>query len=150
MLVETLRPGATNSRAGSTRLWRAGKLQSEIPIPLTEFKVHAAEVANKLAATALTVTGGYGYHRGPIERSYRDARGHRNGAIQRDRAGLDRQGAGRPTAGAVLRRRRVAVRWAGEVAAPCTAWADCSLNASPNFSCVIVAVIISDKRSKLL
>jgi len=36
--------------------------------------VHAAEVANKLAATALTVRGGYGYHRGPIERAFRDAR----------------------------------------------------------------------------
>jgi alkylation response protein AidB-like acyl-CoA dehydrogenase len=51
-----------------------GKPQSEILIPLTEFKVHAAEVANKVAAAALTVTGGYGYRRGPIERAFRDAR----------------------------------------------------------------------------
>ncbi|WP_258767051.1 acyl-CoA dehydrogenase family protein [Bradyrhizobium arachidis] len=36
--------------------------------------MHAAEVANEVAAAALTVTGGYGYHRGPIERSFRDAR----------------------------------------------------------------------------
>ncbi|WP_371740554.1 MULTISPECIES: acyl-CoA dehydrogenase family protein [unclassified Bradyrhizobium] len=28
----------------------------------------------KVAAAALTVTGGYGYHRGPIERAFRDAR----------------------------------------------------------------------------
>jgi alkylation response protein AidB-like acyl-CoA dehydrogenase len=55
-------------------LWKAGKPQSEILIPLTEFKVHAAEVANKVAGIALSVTGGYGYRRGPIERSYRDAR----------------------------------------------------------------------------
>jgi alkylation response protein AidB-like acyl-CoA dehydrogenase len=31
-------------------------------------------VANKVAGIALTVTGGYGYRRGPTERSYRDAR----------------------------------------------------------------------------
>jgi alkylation response protein AidB-like acyl-CoA dehydrogenase len=74
VLVETLRPWRNELAAKLDDLWRAGKPQSEILIPLTEFKVHAAEVANKVAAAALTVTGGYGYRRGPIERSYRDAR----------------------------------------------------------------------------
>ncbi|TYL84090.1 acyl-CoA dehydrogenase [Bradyrhizobium rifense] len=74
VLVETLRPWRLELAAKLDELWRAGKPQSEILIPLTEFKVHAAEVANKVAAAALTVTGGYGYHRGPIERSFRDAR----------------------------------------------------------------------------
>nr|WP_024508399.1 acyl-CoA dehydrogenase family protein [Bradyrhizobium sp. ARR65] len=74
VLVETLRPWRKELAARLDELWRAGKPQSEILIPLTEFKVHAAEVANKVAAAALTVTGGYGYRRGPIERSFRDAR----------------------------------------------------------------------------
>ncbi|MEZ2143389.1 acyl-CoA dehydrogenase family protein [Bradyrhizobium sp. DN5] len=74
VLVETLRPWRLELAAKLDELSRAGKPQSEILIPLTEFKVHAAEVANKVAAAALTVTGGYGYHRGPIERSFRDAR----------------------------------------------------------------------------
>jgi alkylation response protein AidB-like acyl-CoA dehydrogenase len=74
VLVETLRPWRNELAAKLDDLWRAGKPQSEILIPLTEFKVHAAEVANKVAAAALTVTGGYGYRRGPIERAYRDAR----------------------------------------------------------------------------
>jgi acyl-CoA dehydrogenase len=74
VLVETLRPWRNELAGKLDDLWRSGKPQSEILIPLTEFKVHAAEVANKVAAAALTVTGGYGYRRGPIERSYRDAR----------------------------------------------------------------------------
>ncbi|MBB4371936.1 acyl-CoA dehydrogenase [Bradyrhizobium sp. cir1] len=74
VLVETLRPWRLELAAKLDELWRAGKPQSEILIALTEFKVHAAEVANKVASAALTVTGGYGYHRGPIERSFRDAR----------------------------------------------------------------------------
>ncbi|MBB4261577.1 acyl-CoA dehydrogenase family protein [Bradyrhizobium sp. CIR3A] len=74
VLVETLRPWRLELAARLDELWRARKPQSEILIPLTEFKVHAAEVANKVASAALTVTGGYGYHRGPIERSFRDAR----------------------------------------------------------------------------
>ncbi|HZU83667.1 MAG TPA: acyl-CoA dehydrogenase family protein, partial [Polyangiaceae bacterium] len=45
-----------------------------ILIPLTEFKVHAAEVANATARRALDVSGGYGYRRGPLERAFRDAR----------------------------------------------------------------------------
>ena len=43
-------------------------------IPLTEFKVHAAEVANLAARRALDISGGYGYKRGPLERIFRDAR----------------------------------------------------------------------------
>jgi alkylation response protein AidB-like acyl-CoA dehydrogenase len=74
VLVETLRPWRIELATKLDELWRAGKPQSEILIPLTEFKVHAAEVANQVAGVALTVTGGYGYRRGPIERSYRDAR----------------------------------------------------------------------------
>jgi alkylation response protein AidB-like acyl-CoA dehydrogenase len=74
VLVETLRPWRNELAAKLDDLWKAGKPQSEILIPLTEFKVHAAEVANKVAAAALTVTGGYGYRRGPIERFFRDAR----------------------------------------------------------------------------
>ncbi|WP_280110010.1 acyl-CoA dehydrogenase family protein [Beijerinckia indica] len=37
---------------------------------MTKFEVHAAEVAD----IVLTVTGGYGYQRGSIERAFRDAR----------------------------------------------------------------------------
>jgi alkylation response protein AidB-like acyl-CoA dehydrogenase len=74
VLVETLRPWRNELAAKLDALWRAGKPQSEILIPLTEFKVHAAEVANKVAGIGLTVTGGYGYRRGPLERFYRDAR----------------------------------------------------------------------------
>lgn len=74
VLVESLRPWRIELAQRLDELWRAGKPQSEILIPLTEFKIHAAEVANKVAGAALTATGGYGYRRGPIERSYRDAR----------------------------------------------------------------------------
>lgn len=51
-----------------------GKPQGEILIPLTEFKVHAAEVANEVTRLALDISGGYGYKRGPLERYFRDAR----------------------------------------------------------------------------
>lgn len=51
-----------------------GKPQGELLLPLTEFKVHAAEVANKVTRIALDVSGGYGYRRGPLERAFRDAR----------------------------------------------------------------------------
>ena len=55
-------------------LWQAGQPQGEILIPLTEFKVHAAEVANLVTRRALDISGGYGYKRGPLERLFRDAR----------------------------------------------------------------------------
>jgi acyl-CoA dehydrogenase len=74
VLVESLRPWRIELAGKLDELWKAGKPQSEILIPLTEFKVHAAEVANLVAGAALTVTGGYGYRRGTVERSFRDAR----------------------------------------------------------------------------
>ncbi|MCJ2059572.1 acyl-CoA/acyl-ACP dehydrogenase [Methylobacterium sp. J-048] len=74
VLVESLGPWRRHLATQLDALWRAGKPQSELLIALTEFKVHAAEVANKAAAAALTVTGGYGYGAGPIERAFRDAR----------------------------------------------------------------------------
>jgi alkylation response protein AidB-like acyl-CoA dehydrogenase len=52
----------------------AGKQQGELLIPLTEFKVHAAEVANQVTGRTLDVSGGYGYKRGALERYFRDAR----------------------------------------------------------------------------
>lgn len=51
-----------------------GKDHGELTLPLTEFKVHASEVANKATRTAMDVSGGYGYKKGPIERLFRDAR----------------------------------------------------------------------------
>ncbi|MCP3396954.1 MULTISPECIES: hypothetical protein [unclassified Bradyrhizobium] len=57
-----------------TKTWNALKPKRQILIPLREFKVHGAEVTNQVAAAALTVTGGYGYHRGPSERSFRGSR----------------------------------------------------------------------------
>jgi alkylation response protein AidB-like acyl-CoA dehydrogenase len=74
VLVESLRPWQEALAARLDGLWRAGKPQGEILIPLTEFKVHAAEVANQSAKRALDVSGGYGYKRGPLERTFRDAR----------------------------------------------------------------------------
>ncbi|MGZ0878142.1 acyl-CoA dehydrogenase family protein [Priestia megaterium] len=50
------------------------KAQGVLTLPLTEFKVHASEVANKATRIALDVSGGYGYKKGPIERLFRDAR----------------------------------------------------------------------------
>ncbi|MGJ0452104.1 MAG: acyl-CoA dehydrogenase family protein [Methylocystis sp.] len=55
-------------------LWRSNSPQAELLIALTEFKVHASETANVAAAAALTVTGGYGYKKGALERYFRDAR----------------------------------------------------------------------------
>jgi alkylation response protein AidB-like acyl-CoA dehydrogenase len=53
---------------------REGRPQGELLLALTELKVHAAEVANKVTRLALDVSGGYGYKRGPLERAFRDAR----------------------------------------------------------------------------
>jgi alkylation response protein AidB-like acyl-CoA dehydrogenase len=55
-------------------LQASGKPQGELLLPLTEFKVHAAEVVNEVTRLALDVSGGYGYRRGPLERYFRDAR----------------------------------------------------------------------------
>jgi alkylation response protein AidB-like acyl-CoA dehydrogenase len=74
VLIESVGPWQ-NALAGQLdALWSAGKPQGEILIPLTEFKVHAAEVANVAARRALDVSGGYGYKRGYLERNFRDAR----------------------------------------------------------------------------
>jgi alkylation response protein AidB-like acyl-CoA dehydrogenase len=51
-----------------------GRPQVELLLPLVEFKIHAAEVANKATKAALDVTGGYGYKKGVFERLFRDAR----------------------------------------------------------------------------
>lgn len=72
--IESLRPWQTGLAEQLDALWAADKPQGEILIPLTEFKVHAAEVANIAARRALDVSGGYGYKQGPLERAYRDAR----------------------------------------------------------------------------
>lgn len=74
VLVESIRPWQEALAERLDELWVAGKPQGEILIPLTEFKVHAAEVANIAARRALDISGGYGYKRGPIERAFRDAR----------------------------------------------------------------------------
>jgi alkylation response protein AidB-like acyl-CoA dehydrogenase len=74
VLTESLRPWQTALAEQLDALWRAGRPQGEILIPLTELKVHAAEVANQVTRRALDVSGGYGYKRGPLERYFRDAR----------------------------------------------------------------------------
>jgi alkylation response protein AidB-like acyl-CoA dehydrogenase len=74
VLVESLRPWQDALATRLDAIWEAGKPQGEILIPLTEFKVHAAEVVNATARRALDVSGGYGYKRGPLERAFRDAR----------------------------------------------------------------------------
>ncbi len=74
VLIESLRPWQETLARQLDALWLAAKPQGELLLPLTEFKVHAAEVANIAARRALDVSGGYGYKRGPLERAYRDAR----------------------------------------------------------------------------
>jgi alkylation response protein AidB-like acyl-CoA dehydrogenase len=74
VLVESVRPWQEALAEQLDALWVAGRPQGELLIPLTEFKVHAAEVANGVARRALDVSGGYGYKRGPLERAFRDAR----------------------------------------------------------------------------
>lgn len=74
VLVESLKPWTRELARQLDELQAAGKPQGELIVPLTEFKVHAAEVANKVAASALNISGGYGYRRGDLERYYRDAR----------------------------------------------------------------------------
>jgi alkylation response protein AidB-like acyl-CoA dehydrogenase len=74
VLVESVRPWQEALAERLDALWNAGKPQGELLIPLTEFKVHAAEVANATTKRALDVSGGYGYKRGPLERAFRDAR----------------------------------------------------------------------------
>ncbi len=74
VLLESVGPWQQSLAAQLDDLWTSGKPQGELLIPLTEFKVHAAEVANEVTRRALDVSGGYGYKRGPLERAFRDAR----------------------------------------------------------------------------
>jgi alkylation response protein AidB-like acyl-CoA dehydrogenase len=74
VLVESLRPWQHELARQLDQLQAAGQQQGQILLPLTEFKIHAAEVANISARNALDVSGGYGYKKGPIERIFRDAR----------------------------------------------------------------------------
>jgi len=74
VLIESIRPWQEALAEQLDRLQAEKKPQGEILIPLTEFKVHAAEVANKVTALTLDVSGGYGYKRGKLERYFRDAR----------------------------------------------------------------------------
>jgi alkylation response protein AidB-like acyl-CoA dehydrogenase len=74
VLVESLRPWQHELARQLDQFQASGQLQGQILLPLTEFKIHAAEVANISARNALDVSGGYGYKKGPIERIFRDAR----------------------------------------------------------------------------
>ena len=74
VLLESLPPWQEALAGTLDELQAAGKPQGELLLPLTEFKVHAAEVANRVARATLDVSGGYGYKRGPLERAFRDAR----------------------------------------------------------------------------
>jgi alkylation response protein AidB-like acyl-CoA dehydrogenase len=74
VLVESLAPWQQVLAEKLDAIWAAGKPQGELLLPLTEFKVHAAEVSNQVTRRALDVSGGYGYKRGPLERAFRDAR----------------------------------------------------------------------------
>jgi len=72
--VESLGPWQRELAQRLDSLQAENRPQGEILLPLTEFKVHAAEVANLSARNAMDVSGGYGYRQGPIERIFRDAR----------------------------------------------------------------------------
>jgi alkylation response protein AidB-like acyl-CoA dehydrogenase len=74
VLVSSLGPWQRALAQQLDALQAAGKPQGELLLPLTEFKVHAAEVANQVTRLTLDVSGGYGYKRGPLERYFRDAR----------------------------------------------------------------------------
>lgn len=74
VLVASLGPWQEALAEQLDALQAAAQPQGEILLPLTEFKVHAAEVANRVTKLALDVSGGYGYKRGPLERYFRDAR----------------------------------------------------------------------------
>jgi alkylation response protein AidB-like acyl-CoA dehydrogenase len=74
VLIESLKPWQIHLAQQLDTLQKEGRPQVELLLPLVEFKIHAAEVANKAARVALDVSGGYGYKRGIFERLYRDAR----------------------------------------------------------------------------
>lgn len=74
VLVESVRALQHDLARRLDAQWEAKLPQGDLIIPLTEFKVHAAEVANDVTRIGLDVAGGYGYKRGPLERYFRDAR----------------------------------------------------------------------------
>ncbi|MGG4145063.1 acyl-CoA dehydrogenase family protein [Paenibacillus algorifonticola] len=74
ILIESLKPWQQSLAKQLDELQAQGRPQVELLLPLVEFKVHAAEVANKATKAALDVTGGYGYKKGVFERLFRDAR----------------------------------------------------------------------------
>lgn len=74
VLVSSLKPWQAELARQLDELQAQGRPQVELLLPLVEFKIHAAEVANKATCAALDVTGGYGYKRGIFERLFRDAR----------------------------------------------------------------------------
>ncbi|WP_127529577.1 acyl-CoA dehydrogenase family protein [Paenibacillus kobensis] len=74
VLIESLKPWQISLAKQLDELQAQGRPQVELLLPLVEFKIHAAEVANKATKAALDVTGGYGYKRGIFERLFRDAR----------------------------------------------------------------------------
>ncbi len=74
VLVSSLKPWQAELARQLDELQAQGRPQVELLLPLVEFKIHAAEVANKATRAALDVTGGYGYKRGIFERLFRDAR----------------------------------------------------------------------------
>ena len=74
VLIESTKPWQIDLAEQLDTLQAEQKAQGVLTLPLTEFKVHASEVANKATRIALDVSGGYGYKKGPIERLFRDAR----------------------------------------------------------------------------
>lgn len=74
VLIESLKPWQVSLAKQLDELQAQGRPQVELLLPLVEFKIHAAEVANKATKAALDVTGGYGYKKGVFERLFRDAR----------------------------------------------------------------------------
>ncbi|GFN33485.1 acyl-CoA dehydrogenase family protein [Paenibacillus xylaniclasticus] len=74
VLIESLKPWQISLAKQLDDLQAQGRPQVELLMPLVEFKIHAAEVANKATKAALDVTGGYGYKKGIFERLFRDAR----------------------------------------------------------------------------
>ncbi|WP_145410862.1 acyl-CoA dehydrogenase family protein [Paenibacillus xylanexedens] len=74
VLIESLKPWQISLAKQLDELQVQGRPLVELLLPLVEFKIHAAEVANKATKAALDVTGGYGYKKGVFERLFRDAR----------------------------------------------------------------------------
>jgi len=74
VLAESLRPWQHALAAQLDQLQAQRKPQGELLFPLIEFKVHASEVAAEVTQGSLDLSGGYGYKRGTLERSFRDAR----------------------------------------------------------------------------